>query len=154
MSEMEIKFMKTQEDDGAKNLADDPRFCTMALCVLSQQDAGLKTKGGTPVIDLREAECPDCQSPGYNTGWGHWRFTCGAEILSDGEPSEPCARVAGEGEDSTKENVLAAQLRQIADELDAEAVQAPCSEAQIIREAARTLDEQYARAALNPKEPT
>lgn len=42
------------------------------------------------LIDRRVVYCPDCGAGGMNTTWGYWRFTCGAEILTDGEPSVPC----------------------------------------------------------------
>lgn len=54
----------------------------------------LANKGWAPdatdLIDRRIVECPDCGASGMNTCWGYWAFECGAEILSDGEPSEPC----------------------------------------------------------------
>lgn len=56
-------------------------------------------KGWAPdasnLIDRRIVECPDCKAPGMNTCWGYWAFECGAEILSDGEQSEPCGASAG-----------------------------------------------------------
>lgn len=51
-------------------------------------------KGWAPdaddLIDRRVVNCPDCGAAGMNTCWGYWEFTCGAEILPDGEPNEPC----------------------------------------------------------------
>jgi hypothetical protein len=66
------------------------------MSILSQHEAGFETEKGIPVVDLREAECPDCKSEGYNTGWGYWKFVCGAEFLSDGEPSKPCGKKSPE----------------------------------------------------------
>lgn len=40
--------------------------------------------------DCRVVHCPTCKAPGLNTCWGVWQFTCGAEVHSDGEVSEPC----------------------------------------------------------------
>lgn len=53
-------------------------------------------KGWAPdndgLIDNRVVNCPDCNAPGMNTCWGYWAFTCGAEIMPDGEISEPCGQ--------------------------------------------------------------
>jgi hypothetical protein len=54
-------------------------------CLSAQRDAGFTFE------DRREEKCPDCKAPGYNTGWGYWAFTCGAEILTCGEIDVPCA---------------------------------------------------------------
>ncbi len=75
---------------GATNLADDERLALMACCVASQQNAGFKD-----YIDIRQTPCPECKGAGFTTGWGYWRFVCGAEILADGEKSEPCRRRPG-----------------------------------------------------------
>jgi hypothetical protein len=80
---VEIRFATDVGD--CKNRKDDPRLALLAVCVHSQQSAGFKN-----YIDLREVECPTCEAPGFNTGWGYWRFTCGAETLTCGEPSAPC----------------------------------------------------------------
>jgi len=93
MSEkVEVKFMRGS--DGGTNLADDPKLSLLATCVISQQSAGLTDKKGNPVADLREALCPTCSAPGFNTGWGYWKHTCGAEVCSDGEESAPCTKAA------------------------------------------------------------
>jgi len=42
------------------------------------------------LIDNRVAECPSCGALGMNTCWGFWLFTCGAEVMPDGEISKPC----------------------------------------------------------------
>lgn len=44
----------------------------------------------TGLIDRRIIQCPSCKAAGMNTCWGYWAFECGAEVLSDGEPCEPC----------------------------------------------------------------
>lgn len=41
-------------------------------------------------IDERIAHCPTCQALGMNTCFGYWAFVCGADIMPDGEVSEPC----------------------------------------------------------------
>jgi hypothetical protein len=78
-------FAKLAEGDEGIDASSDTRCAILAVCVADQQRAGFKS-----YIDLRQASCPDCTAPGFNTGWGFWRFACGAEILSDGEPCEPC----------------------------------------------------------------
>lgn len=42
------------------------------------------------LIDNRVTVCPSCGAPGMNTCWGYWLFTCGAEVGSDGDETEPC----------------------------------------------------------------
>ena len=82
------RFAKLSKDDkraGVVNGADEERLCCLAVCVASQQAAGFKN-----YLDLRQSDCPDCGAPGFNSGWGVWLFACGAEIHSDGTPSEPC----------------------------------------------------------------
>jgi hypothetical protein len=82
-----FRFAKDDPADGT-NLADDERLALFAVCIAHQQNAGFKT-----YIDARQVECPECNSPGFNTGWGYWAFTCGGELLSDGTCwSEPCGR--------------------------------------------------------------
>lgn len=45
----------------------------------------------TTLVDDRLFTCPECQAPGMNTCWGVVAFTCGGQLLSDGECwSEPC----------------------------------------------------------------
>lgn len=76
------------EDDGfTQNLAHDPRLALFAVCIASQQSAGFKTH-----LDLRQDKCPRCEGPGFNTGWGVYRFVCGAEVLNDeeGDFAAPC----------------------------------------------------------------
>lgn len=86
MSEITYQFLPLDdEESGSINLADDPKLALLAVSIASQQSAGFKE-----YLDLREVHCPDCGAAGFNTGWGYWHFVCGAEILSDGEPSEPC----------------------------------------------------------------
>lgn len=81
----ETEYRYAPDSDGTVNLATDLRLSLLAVCVASQQGAGFKN-----YLDLREAPCPECKAPGFNTGWGYWMHTCGAEILSDGEISEAC----------------------------------------------------------------
>ncbi len=70
---------------GEGDLSSNPRMALLAVCIKSQQDAGFKH-----TIDLREGKCSDCNASGFNTGWGVFKFTCGAEILTDGEMTTPC----------------------------------------------------------------
>ena len=93
--EIEVKFMRGAT--GETNLADDPKLALLATCLISQQAAGFKDAKGKPVADLREALCPQCSAPGFNTGWGYWKHICGAEICSDGEESVPCEKTAVSG---------------------------------------------------------
>lgn len=85
----EIRFLKN--DDGTPGLEVDERLALLAVCVVSQQAAGFKD-----VVDLREAHCPQCSAPGFNTGWGVWKFTCGAEVHTDEEGTfaEHCPKAA------------------------------------------------------------
>ena len=80
-----IRFSRSGEC--SKNFADDPVIALLAVCIHSQQAAGFRE-----AIDLRQVECPDCGSEGFNSGWGYWRFVCGAEVLTDGTPGEPCPK--------------------------------------------------------------
>lgn len=84
--EIVFKFMRDADADSI-NLADNPVMALAAVCVCSQQAAEFRE-----CIDLRQVKCPDCGSEGFNSGWGYWTFVCGAEILTDGEPSEPCGK--------------------------------------------------------------
>jgi hypothetical protein len=61
------------------NLCDDERLALLAGCIADQQRAGFGD-----VLDLRQIECPCCTAPGFNTGWGFWRHTCGAESHDEG----------------------------------------------------------------------
>lgn len=72
---------------GAGDLSGDERISLLAGCIANQQRAGFRD-----AIDIREAHCPHCDAPGFNTGWGFYRFTCGLEVLSDGEESSGCGR--------------------------------------------------------------
>lgn len=81
------------EDDQVTDLSADERLALMAVCVASQQSAGFKA-----YIDIREARCPSCDKAGFNTGWGVWRFVCGAEIHADGEVAEWCPAESQSGE--------------------------------------------------------
>lgn len=80
------------EEGFPHNYAEDETIALLAVCVAHQQAAGFKR-----YLDLRAIECA-CGARGFNTGWGAWRFVCGAEVLSDGTPSEPCPKQAT-GED-------------------------------------------------------
>lgn len=77
------------ESDASDNLALDPKLALLAVCVVNQQRF-------TNTIDLRQAKCLKCGAVGYNTGWGFWRFTCGAGIFPDGEFAAPCGATPGE----------------------------------------------------------
>ena len=85
MAEEGFKFMAGS--DSALSLHRDPKLALLASCIANQQKAGFKN-----VIDMREAKCAVCEAPGFNTGWGFFAFTCGAEILNDeeGTPSTSC----------------------------------------------------------------
>jgi hypothetical protein len=62
-----------------------PSVITLAMrCAHMQASAGLKKP------DVRIFNCPYCNAPGFNTGWGYSAFDCGAEILSDSEVSTEC----------------------------------------------------------------
>ena len=90
--EKNVKF--TSSEVGEHNLADDPKLRLLAFCIISQQDAGFKDGHGNTFVDLRQGECPTCKGAGFNTGWGFWKFVCGAEILnSEGDYIEPCGAV-------------------------------------------------------------
>ena len=65
--------------------------------VAEARDAQIKANAGwekppSDFVDTRIFECPDCKSPGLNTCWGYVAYVCGAEILSEGEVSEPCPK--------------------------------------------------------------
>ena len=77
------RFAKSAEDAPSQHT--DERLALMAVCVAQQQAAGFGT-----YIDIRQGECPECAAPGFNTGWGVWRFTCGAELHGDSGVAEPC----------------------------------------------------------------
>lgn len=55
-------------------------------CLKSQTAAGFQEP------DRRHVNCPGCSAEGYNSGWGYWRFECGAEFLSDGTSDKPCPK--------------------------------------------------------------
>lgn len=78
-------FRFTSSKPGEANLVEDEKIKFLATCIVSQQRAGFGD-----VIDLREGRCPDCKAIGFNTGWGYFAYTCGAEILSDGEEGKQC----------------------------------------------------------------
>jgi len=86
---------KDDDDSPFVNLADDERLTLLAVCVALQQAAGFKE-----YLDLRETYCVDCTAPGFNTGWGVWRFTCGAETHTDGELATPCGMLEAAMEDT------------------------------------------------------
>jgi hypothetical protein len=52
--------------------------------------------------DTREVTCAGCQALGMNTGWGYWKFRCGAEVLSDGEHSSECGHISSERDRNPK----------------------------------------------------
>lgn len=87
---LEVQFLRGDAGDDFVNLANDPKLALLATCIISQQSAGFEDRKGRPVADLREVKCPTCGAPGFNTGWGYWKHACGAEVLTDGEESEPC----------------------------------------------------------------
>lgn len=78
----DIRFMR-----GHGNLVRDRRLKLLACCIVEQQRAGFGD-----VVDLRQWPCPACKAPGFNTGWGFFAHTCGAEVLSDGEWSTSCPK--------------------------------------------------------------
>lgn len=81
-------FMVARPDSGTTDRSDDPKLACLAVAVATQVTAaGFQRR---LMIDLREAPCPDCKAPGYNTGMGFWMHACGSEWLSDGEPSKLC----------------------------------------------------------------
>lgn len=82
-----FKFLRDIDGGIDNNLALDGKIALLASCVADQQKAGFGN-----VLDLRQAECPQCRAPGFNTGWGYWAHTCGAEIIGGEDPqfSEPC----------------------------------------------------------------
>lgn len=87
-----VSFIAGGAGDGwAANLRDDPKMRLLAACIVHQQDAGFGA-----AADLRQATCPECGAPGFNTGWGYFAYECGAEILTDDEAtsSSPCGRLA------------------------------------------------------------
>lgn len=79
------KLTEKAATDGLVNLADEPRLALLAVCIAEQQHAGFRDH-----LDLRQAACPDCNSPGFNTGWGYWLFVCGTEILTSGDVDKSC----------------------------------------------------------------
>lgn len=88
MDDPVYRFMKLSDDDteaNCHNLAEDPRLALLACCIADQQRAGF---GST--LDLRQFPCPLCKEPGFNTGYGFWQHTCGAEVMSSGEIDVPC----------------------------------------------------------------
>lgn len=90
MSDWQNRIIK---NDHPKLTAADLDRGFLAAMVESQTSANRGwAPDATDLIDRRIAECPDCKSPGMNTCWGYWAFECGAEILSDGEQSEPCGQ--------------------------------------------------------------
>lgn len=93
MSDPEIRFAT---DDPPP--ADAERMKALAAAIINQQRAGFG-----PYADIRESKCPACEASGFNTGWGYWAFTCGAEIISDGTPAEPCGATKPPIDDSKGE---------------------------------------------------
>lgn len=61
------------------------RLNMLAVAVMHQQSAGFVT-----YVDVREMKCAECGSSGFNTGLGYWQFSCGLEVLSDGDECAPC----------------------------------------------------------------
>lgn len=70
------------DSEGFENLAHDPKLRLLAECIADQQAAGFRF-----VLDLRQAPCPGCGAPGFNTGWGYFRHTCGSEV-TNGEDAD------------------------------------------------------------------
>lgn len=91
MAKGEISFIM-ENDPSVENLATDGKMRLLASCIISQQNAGFKDAKGKPVADMRVLRCANCGAHGYNTGWGYWKFECGAEQMPDGEPSRVCTR--------------------------------------------------------------
>jgi hypothetical protein len=87
-------FRFAPDGEGTVNLASDERLALLAVCVAHQQKAGFRA-----YLDLRQASCPDCGAPGFNTGWGAWMHTCGSEWNGDGEQFEPCSHAKPEPTD-------------------------------------------------------
>lgn len=59
----------------------------LAASIANQQRAGFDN-----LLDIREHNCPDCNAPGFNSGWGVIDFTCGSSWLAgdDSECAIPC----------------------------------------------------------------
>lgn len=85
MSDETETYRFAKAEDGQVTLETDPRLGLFAVCIAHQQSAGFGN-----YIDAREFNCPECGAPGFNTGWGVIRYTCGAEYHSDGTPAERC----------------------------------------------------------------
>jgi hypothetical protein len=66
-----------------------PEFVTAITDAQIAANKGWRPEGKT-LVDWRINHCPDCGAPGMNTCWGYWAFTCGAEVLSNGDIDEPC----------------------------------------------------------------
>lgn len=82
--ERRMRFAEHTEIDAAP---DQLRLNALAAAVVNQQAAGFGE-----YIDTREVHCANCGASGFNTGWGYWHFSCGLELLSDGEGEcSPCA---------------------------------------------------------------
>lgn len=92
MSEDTFRFAPSVE--GGPSQHEDPRLALMAVCVRQQAAAGFRN-----LIDIRQAACPECGAPGFNTGWGIFAYTCGAETLTDedGGFAEPCGAASETG---------------------------------------------------------
>lgn len=86
-------FQFAPASDGVPSLADDSKIGLLTICIAHQQAAGFGI-----YIDAREFKCPSCQAPGFNTGFGYFKFTCGAEVLTvDGDFTEACPSDEGDG---------------------------------------------------------
>lgn len=83
VKERPFRFLRSHA--GETNLVENDSTKLLAECIVWQQRAGFGD-----AIDLRQTDCPTCHAHGYNTGWGYLAFTCGSEILTDGEESKPC----------------------------------------------------------------
>lgn len=81
--ERPFRFLRSQA--GETNLVEHDSTKLLAECIVLQQRAGFGD-----VIDLRQVDCPTCHAHGYNTGFGYVAFTCGAEMMPDGELSKEC----------------------------------------------------------------
>ena len=63
---------------------------------LAVQTGHAQRNAGFAAPDDRVFNCPACQAPGFNTGWGYSSFVCGAEITNgdEAEWSRECAALS------------------------------------------------------------
>lgn len=81
------KFRFADHSEECPPSADQERLDCLAAAIANQQAANFGT-----YLDVRELNCADCGASGFNTGWGFWQFSCGLEVLSDGEVCCDCTR--------------------------------------------------------------